>query len=482
MPTDTQQEELNDAIDLDNKSPNNDFDRARESIHVDRFDTSVAGKQQGWKWLKKLKESFLLSCTLITSLVAVTGLFFTILQFDKTMKIQRHTSAEAAVGQFISQVTELVTQETALTNAKGQSNRVLEGFIVSRAQMLIDGEETGRFAGDILRFLAANEFGQLIGRGPGTDDRPTLSVRGLVLVDAKIAHATVEEGNLSCMGFEQGVFDNVKINGGSFQFIKLNQAKFLSVGFEGSLIEAIDFSNTRFSGINSFRNASLKNVRFSGSQLFRQNLVFDGATIINSDFSDVGSEEALKEKSDAYRTLEEHDRLAEFRYLDKLDRSSIDSIAIDSALLEKIIKLTESRNIVELEQLLTPDKLISLVHWIEVDNLAKQLSKAKSLKGTRFSLPLKIALQRRVNENMLASEHESQSSKNIYSIDTFERGSEFSENLHDELNSNNVNPETLNLNHTWDWVWKDHCPDEQRRDRSLNIMPSDSPGSLLAFF
>ena len=443
--------------DTNNESREDDLDTARESIQVERGSRSSAGIRQCWNWLVKYKEHCLLSCTLISALVAVVGLFFAVSQFDKSIRVQRHVNAEAAVGQFISQVTELATQETARAEDDQQSNSVLRGFIVSRAQMLIDGEETGQFAGDILRFLAANKFGKLIGREPQTDDGPTLQVRGLVLVDAKLANANVEGGTLSCMGFEKSVFDKVKFDRGSFSLIKLSESKFMSVVFEKTSISKIDFSDSQFVGVNSFKDATLESVRFADLQLLRQALIFEGTSIKNSDFNTIGTEVSLTDELKIYKEMDEQNRLAEYNYLTKLDNASMKDAAIDNELdinsLKKVIESIEIKNIDELEASLAPEKLVKLIQWIELDNLAEQLSAAANFDGTVFSTPLQQALDRHISKN---------SHKHLF------------------IDYKNFN--STQTSKTWDWVWQEHCPEKQRRDRSLDSVPGDSHGPLLAFF
>ena len=293
--------------------PDDDLVKARESIRSERGAPGGAERQR-WSGVARFKDSFLLICTVVTSTVAVGGLLFTIYQFDKTMKAQRHATAEAAVGQFIAQVTELSTQEnlvrenaSSVAGGPDQSSSMpankdlissagrtessasyyspLDSFIVSRAQMLIDGEETGRFAGDILRFLAANHYGHYIGRKPFSSG-PRVSLRGSVLVNSKLSQANVMGIFLNCMGFELGEFEDVRFINSSFSNLVLNQSRLMSVDFSDSWLASINFSDTEFVGSMVFDNATLYGVNFSRSR-FRvpESISFKGANIIHSDLS-----------------------------------------------------------------------------------------------------------------------------------------------------------------------------------------------------
>ena len=421
MTTNTQKEDVSESTKSKVESLESDFDKARESIRSEHTIPGESASRKSRKGLEKFKESSLLICSVTTSAVAVGGLLFTIYQFDKTMNAQRHATAEAAVGQFIAQVTELRTQELlaiengsvdaldadkkgdviSKSNTAGSvgcsdrdspSHSLLDNFIVSRAQMLIDGEETGRFAGDILRFLSANQYGHFIGRKPcppGQRVGPRVSVEGLVLVESKIAHANVKGVFLRCVGFDQAVFDSVAFSYGNFQYIDLVNSTLLGVDFSNSWLSSISFADTELSGSMKFNNATLFGVNFSGSELSNTNFSFEGARIIYSDLS-------ASDKDDGNQ------------------RASSD---------------------------------------VSSSNLAVKLSKANSLWNTRLDKSVSAKLQELMSE-------------------------EAYHQLVVEPPENFENIEAPEL----DWKWDAYCPPQQRRDRRLNPVSEDSLSMVRAMF
>lgn len=397
----------------------NDLAEARESIRSEHITKGDTNPTELANIRKNYKESFATVSALITVLVAVGGLFFTIYQFDKTMKAQRHSNAEAAVGQFIAQVTELRTQETLASKqgdllrpgrsedmpssanllrkpdcseASGQSHSPLDSFIVSRAQMLIDGEETGRFAGDILRFLTANQYGHYIGVKPcvvgHSVSGPRVTVEGIVLVDSKLTNSTVEGVFLQCMGFEEGVFDNVKFTSSEFQNIYLENSKISSVDFSEAWLGSISFKDTVFEGSNSFDNATLYGVNFLSSRIVDDaSFSFNGARILHSNLSNL-----------------------ELTEIDSTDQADFYMA------------------------------------------FSQKISNAESLWGTQLPDPVIVNL------------------REILSVEDYEKKI--------ETPIVGLNSENANLN----WDWDTHCPPKERRDRRFNATAAESIRQARAFF
>lgn len=425
-----------------------DLDRARESIRSERGrPADVTSRTRLKKGVERFKESFLLICTLVTSAVAVGGLIFTIVQFDKTMKAQRHATAEAAVGQFIVQVIELSTQANlALANARNMapdtdagsplsSNSIsgsaekptasgpcsdsherdyslLDSFVVSRAQMLIDGEETGKFAGDILRFLTANQYGPYIGRKPCTSG-PRVSVEGLVLVDSKLVHADVEGVFLKCLGFEKGELENVVFIDGDFQHIVLNQTNLLSVDFTKAWLSEIDFNDTRFLGKVDFSDAQLNAIAFRNSRFAEAlTLTFDRATMVGVSFDESW---LLTENVSFEGAKILHSNLTGMKYEEG------DATADQTAAYHK--------------------------------NLASKLSAAESLWNTRLDKPIRDELER------------------ILSPEEYQ-----------QLLAQPEGPLGKRKAPASGWEWDQYCPPQQRRDRHFDISPGDSLSVLQTFF
>ncbi len=426
-----------------------DLEMARESIRSERVLPGGTEPTRPWKkGISRFKESFLLICTLVTSVVAVGGLVFTIFQFDKTMKAQRHATAEAAVGQFIVQVMELSTQANmalanesnrAVNSGQGGNLRadmgstspekptisgacseavennysLLDNFVVSRAQMLIDGEETGKFAGDILRFLTANQYGPYIGRKPCTTG-PRVSVEGLVLVDPKLAHADVEGVFLKCLGFEQGQLESVVFINGVFQHIVLNKTNLMTVDFNKAWFSEINFNDISFLGEVDFSEATLNAIDFN-NVIFAESLVlsFDRATLLGVDFGN----SSLMTKSISFdKASILHSNLSGIKYgaADTTQEASTDDLH---------------------------------------DNLAIQLSKAKSLYGTQL------------DEQVVSKLIEILGEENYQKIVRKPEGKY----------RNIKAPQS-------DWAWDENCPPKQRRDRHFDIASGDSFGVLQALF
>ncbi len=410
------------------ESPADDIDKARESIRSEHMAPEARLRKRA---PKKFTESFLSLCTVVTSLVAIGGLLFTIFQFDKTMKAQRHSTAEAAVGQFIAQVTELRTQENLtrsnVDNGAEISDRssnllgtiiwnspegcprentlsysLLDSFIVSRAQMLIDGEETGRFVGDILRFLTANQYGKFIGKKPCRGG-PRVSIAGLALVDSRLTQASVKEVFLNCVEFEEGKFENVRFMDGSFDHIILDHSTLMSVDFTDSILSAVDFTNSELRGKFIFDNATLISVNFSGTSLYGDkpedlSISFKGAVIANSN-------------------------------LKPLNKKGVIS-----------------------------DELYEI--------FAEQLTEAESLWNTQMDDQVVTILKEKMNAIDVEK----------YRIHAKE--DEAYNRLVDNKPKNYADEEMPELQ----WEWNDHCDVQQRRDRRFNILPGDSLHVVQAFF
>ncbi|MFK7857340.1 MAG: pentapeptide repeat-containing protein [Granulosicoccus sp.] len=336
-----------------------DLDSARDSIRSHLGTSGNPETSQPARGLAKYKDSFLLASTVITMAVAIGGLLFTIFQFDKTMKAQRYATAEATVGQFIAQVTELRTQEILSRSESGSGNldsghkssgctnadtgtqdaSQLDSFIISRAQMLIDGEETGQFAGDILRFLTANKYGHYIGRKPcppGQQQKagPRMSLEGLVLVNSKIIHADMNEVFLKCMGFDQGVFDSVTLTNGNFQQIVLTKSELHGVDFSGSWLGSIDFSDTTITGKTKFDNAILFGINFKEADISSASFSFDGARVLHSDLSDFKAENGKTEEI-----------VAVFRKAESLWKTTLDPSIMEA--LKESMSTEEYKKLVE---------------------------------------------------------------------------------------------------------------------------------------
>lgn len=418
---------------FNDESPVTDLERAQESINInsEHRENSSFRALRGRNIWSRFKESFVLFSTIITSAVAIGGLLFTIYQFDKTMKAQRHATAEAAVGQFIAQVTELRTQEnltrasaskvaadtdrpgdtivgssqpspqSGCTDRNTQSHSLLDGFIVSRAQMLIDGEETGQFAGDILRFLTANQYGHYIGRKPCPPNQqagPRVSIEGLVLVKSKIADTNVKGVFLKCLGFDHGIFDSVAFTEGKFQHIVLNQSLLLSVDFSNSWLSSIKFTDTEIGGHMVFNNSTLFGVDFTGSRIKSGLFEFNGARIIKSNLSGIElnlSDDEVKNDKEAQKAAADDFHNA----------------------------------------------------------LAKQLSNAESLWGS----VLHDSVSSKMKQMMAEEDYE----KLVYTPPASFEGLEVP---------------------AFDWQWDSYCPPKQRRDRRLNEAPENSLSLVQAIF
>ena len=434
-----------DNLSQDNETFENDLGKARDSIRSERIVRDTAEPRQRGEGLTRFKETFVFTCTLITSIVAVGGFGFAIFQFDKTMKAERYASAEAVVSQFISQVTELKTQEnlahanasaasgysnqknSQVSDEKTQSFSLLDSFIVSRAQMLIDGEETGRFTGDILRFFAANQYGHYIGKHPFRP-RPSVTIAGLVLVDSKLSQpivenqTTVENVFLHCVGFDHGVFENLTFIGGGFDHVFLNsKSRLLSVDFSNSKLTAVVFNDTSFSGKIKFDKARLLSVSFSGSMLREPSTMsFEGADIINSDLTNI----VFPNPDNTQEAAEE-----------------------SSSVLTKLLSLFSND--------------VSTSVNVQNDNeqfyndLAGKLSKANSLWGTQFDEKLMEKLKKILNKNEISN--------------------------YDKIV--NTAPDWVTGNENIDRSWEGGgCPEKQRRDRRFDSTLGDSLNVVQALF
>lgn len=276
----------------DKLATENDLREARQSIVSSSSsqrdaDVNSSGRRIPY-WIAPL-------CTVVTTFITIAALIFAIHQYRKTIFVERYGSAETTVVQFIAQVTELssqaelATQNNIVNDQTVNEHSLLDSFIVSRAQMLIDGDDTGRFAGDIIRFFAATDLGQLIGanKSLSTTDAPILKIDGSVFINASLTYASITERLLNCLGFEQGIFDNVDLRSSSLSHMFLESSKLSNINLEGSEIRNVYFTDVSFYENISFEGATIVNSSFTNSNMFTKNFNLKGASIVNSDFSEV---------------------------------------------------------------------------------------------------------------------------------------------------------------------------------------------------
>lgn len=166
------------------------------------------------------------------------------------------------VNEFFKQVGELkaIGNAGADDQAKDNANQ----FIISRAQMLLDAEDTAAHADDIVRFLGANGYGSYFGKRPGVIGQ-RININHSALTSMKLNDVHLNEASFICVDFSGAVFENIDFNGSSFSYSSMQGVKMISV----------DFSRSSFSHVN------LAKAGFSG------NVNFDDAWIFSSDFTGV---------------------------------------------------------------------------------------------------------------------------------------------------------------------------------------------------
>ena len=274
-----------------------DIETAKETITVSREKSQSRTEHEPTKYFSaKILRWFLKNSSSVAKatpvLIAAFTLAFGIYQYNRNMNLQRHVNAENTVTQFIAQVAELsALSKSNTTNlaVHSDSNEFLESMFASRAQMLIDNEHTGRFAGDIIRFFASNHYGQIIGYARGSFDRntnPYIDINGSVFIDAKLQNGALQNRIIRCVGFDQGYIDKVEISNSSLEHITLMSTELANLNFADSTIADVGFYDAKFYAGVSFQGATLVNADFGNSSI-KFPIVFESANILMSDLSNI---------------------------------------------------------------------------------------------------------------------------------------------------------------------------------------------------
>lgn len=206
-----------------------------------------------------------------TSLATFFGILFAFYQlnlsvqhFEQQMSGQRETTSSQVVSDFFRQVGDMTALASTRSTEESQSQKEVERFIVSRAQMLIDSEQTREFRNEIVRFLGANGYGTFIGSKPKAD-APGINLNSANLRHIRIYGANFNKASFFCLGFMQANID-------STDFI---ESDINNTDFTGSTIGEVDFSKA------NLRKVNLNNVEIVGQPNFKD------ASITNSDLTGI---------------------------------------------------------------------------------------------------------------------------------------------------------------------------------------------------
>ena len=208
-----------------------------------------------------------------TSLATFLGIIFAFSQlslsvkhFERQMSGQRETTSSQVVSDFFRQVGDMTAIASTRAGGSSESQKEVERFIVSRAQMLIDSKQTKEFLNEIVRFLGANGYGTYIGSKPKAD-APGINLNSANLHKIRIYGANFSEANFFCLGLMQAYIDRTEFIGSDINNTDFTDAIIGEVDFSEARIRKANFNNLKVFGRPNFKDASITNSDLRGLQL-----------------------------------------------------------------------------------------------------------------------------------------------------------------------------------------------------------------------
>lgn len=196
------------------------------------------------------------AATFLGIIFAFWQLSLSVAQFEQQMEEQRKSTSSRLVSDFFKQVGDMA----ALHSPRGQEEQgnqlEIERFIVSRAQMLLDSQQTTDYRNEIVRFLGSNGYGPLFGSKPGLES-PGINLNGASLRAIRIYGADFSDSNFYCVGFEGANIDktnfiNSDINNSDFSGAEIGLAN-----FSKARLRKVHFNDATLIGVPSFEDASI---------------------------------------------------------------------------------------------------------------------------------------------------------------------------------------------------------------------------------
>lgn len=198
-----------------------------------------------------------------TSAATFLGIIFTfwqlglsVKQFERQMLEQREAASSQLVSDFFRQVGDMTALASTQHTGSADNHKEINRFIVSRAQMLIDAEQTAPFRNEIVRFLGSNGYGPFFGSKPNAEE-PGINLNSADLDDIRIYGADFSGANFFCVGFDRANIDATKFVGSDINNSEFTASLIGGVDFTSSNMRKVDFSNVILIGQPIFKDASI---------------------------------------------------------------------------------------------------------------------------------------------------------------------------------------------------------------------------------
>jgi len=273
-----------------------DMETARSTIKSERNTTTepnVENHSQTRSSISRLARWFInLTPQWLTLLSIIIGIY----HFDRNMTAKRTSDARIAVSEFIAQLTELKWEAMLASGALKKTNSIenqaatmefmLNPMIISRAQILIDGEDTGVFTSDLLRFLLTSDMGNIIGPSMSKAE-PFIDISSSRFVGSKLSSATIKDASIQCVAFDSGNFSNLVFEKGYYDQVLVSNLKLSSVHFKESWLKHLHFYKVDFYDNISFKEAKLIGTEFHDVRFVSSVPSFEGALIVHSNLQDI---------------------------------------------------------------------------------------------------------------------------------------------------------------------------------------------------
>ena len=204
--------------------------------------------------------------TFLGIIFAFSQLSLSVKHFEEQMNGQRETTSSQVVSDFFRQVGDMTAIASTRATGTSKNKNEVERFIVSRAQMLIDSEQTREFRNDIVRFLGANGYGIFIGSKP-KENAPGINLNSANLSEIRIYGANFSSANFFCLGFMQAYIDRTDFIGADINNTDFTDSIIGNVNFSKATMRKVSFNGVKIIGLPNFEDASILNSDIRGLKL-----------------------------------------------------------------------------------------------------------------------------------------------------------------------------------------------------------------------
>ncbi len=156
-------QESQDDIDRPTSDVNNELDRSGIVLERRPSSQSLSSASRVLRHRSEHHVKYTSAATFLGIIFAFWQLNVSVNQFEQQMLEQRESTSSQLVSDYFKQVGDMTAWASTRTTESPTSHKEIERFIVSRAQMLIDSEQTREFRKQIVRFLGSNGYGSFSG-------------------------------------------------------------------------------------------------------------------------------------------------------------------------------------------------------------------------------------------------------------------------------------------------------------------------------